>query len=290
MMKWIQTMLNKDGFNLVVDGKFGVLTRKAVMDFQRRYGLIVDGNVGNQTYAKLHEVDKRKYFRTYYDKQTTYFVYPKIAIEYIDIVNSKGNSQWSTENVVSMQKRSGVDTLSNGGMYDTRSGATAHYFFDQGKQVGYNAYDPFAIVIFNDGSIKFTTTESKISNVKDAIGFSPALIVNKIRFSWNKNVSKSYIIGYEPRHAFMETENYYVEVFVNGRQPEKFWFGVSLSKLTDICKNIGDRLDKENGGCLNAGNLDGGGSCSMSLEGVEVIKNTNIMRKVDNGLGIKMKK
>jgi exopolysaccharide biosynthesis protein len=141
-----------------------------------------------------------------------------------------------------------------------------------------------------DGTIKFADVSKPVVGVKDGIGFSPSLIVDGVAKSWNKNISKSYIIGYEPRHAFMETENYYVEVFVNGRQPLKGWFGCSIPQLTELCKAIGRKLDGMHGGCKQAGNLDGGGSSSLALEGFEVIKNTNYMRPVDNGLGIKMKK
>lgn len=286
---WLQKLLIKDGFNLTADGDFGNGTKTAVIEFQKRYKLVADGIVGSNTQMKLRQVEGRRFTRNYYDKQTTYFVYPKVDVEYIDVVNSKGSNQYSVENVLSMFKRSSLTTISNGGMYDMNSGATCHYFIDNGVQIGYNAYDPFALLIMNDGTIKFADVSSKVNNVKDGIGFSPSLIVNKVEKSWNKNISKSYIVGYEPRHAFMETKNYYVEVFVNGRQPLKGWFGCSIPQLTNICKVIGNKLDATNGGCLNSGNFDGGGSISMALEGVEVIKNTTTMRAVDNGLGIKMK-
>ena len=140
-----------------------------------------------------------------------------------------------------------------------------------------------------DGTIKFGDVSKPVVGVKDGIGFSPSLIVDGVAKSWNKNISKSYIVGYEPRHAFMETNNYYVEVFVNGRQTLKGWFGCSIPQLVNIVKAIGMKLDGTNGGCLNSGNFDGGFSCSMALEGVEVIKNSSTMRPVDNGLGIKMR-
>lgn len=288
---WVQNVLNKDGFNLTVDGDFGNGTKNAVLEFQRRYKLHADAliGVGGQTWKKLEDVAKRRFDRKYYDKQTTYFVYPKSQVEKIDMINSKGANQWSVENVVSMYNRSDVDTLSNGGMYDMVSGATCHYFVDEGVQIGYNAYDPYAVLVMYDGTIKFADVSKKVSGVKDGMGFSPSLFVDGVAKSWNKNVSKAYLIGYAPRHAFMETKNYYVEVFVNGRNPAKFWFGCSIPKLTEICKTIGNKLDAINGGVKNGGNLDGGDSVSMAVDSVEVIQNKPTMRKVDNGLGIKMK-
>lgn len=46
-VKWIQSQLNKHGYNLKVDGLFGEATEKAVKDFQNK--VFVDGIVGKQT-------------------------------------------------------------------------------------------------------------------------------------------------------------------------------------------------------------------------------------------------
>jgi N-acetylmuramoyl-L-alanine amidase len=55
----VQQELIRAGFPLPrfgADGKFGQETETAVMRFQRRYGLVVDGLVGNNTLNKLNEV------------------------------------------------------------------------------------------------------------------------------------------------------------------------------------------------------------------------------------------
>ena len=53
----IQTMLNKVGkYGLAVDNDYGAATTKAVKDFQKKNGLIVDGIVGQQTLNKLKEL------------------------------------------------------------------------------------------------------------------------------------------------------------------------------------------------------------------------------------------
>ena len=56
----IQQGLIKAGFSLPrfgADGKFGAETESAVMRFQKRYGLLVDGLVGTNTINKLQEVN-----------------------------------------------------------------------------------------------------------------------------------------------------------------------------------------------------------------------------------------
>lgn len=49
----LQTILNKYGYNLAVDGSFGPKTLAAVKDYQKKNGLAVDGMVGPQTQAAL---------------------------------------------------------------------------------------------------------------------------------------------------------------------------------------------------------------------------------------------
>lgn len=49
----LQTILNKNGYNLSVDGDFGEKTEAAVRDYQTKSGLGVDGIVGVNTWGKL---------------------------------------------------------------------------------------------------------------------------------------------------------------------------------------------------------------------------------------------
>ena len=52
-VKDLQTALNKHGGMVTVDGIFGPLTEAAVKIFQKVRGLVVDGIVGKNTWAKL---------------------------------------------------------------------------------------------------------------------------------------------------------------------------------------------------------------------------------------------
>jgi peptidoglycan hydrolase-like protein with peptidoglycan-binding domain len=55
---WIQQILNALGFYLgKLDGEFGDITDEAVRDFQKAYGLKVDGIVGDKTGAKLKQIE-----------------------------------------------------------------------------------------------------------------------------------------------------------------------------------------------------------------------------------------
>ncbi len=52
-VKWVQDMLNHNGYNLEIDGAFGSHTLSAVLNFQNKYGLAADGIVGNATKSAL---------------------------------------------------------------------------------------------------------------------------------------------------------------------------------------------------------------------------------------------
>lgn len=49
----LQNILNKNGYNLAVDGIFGTKTQKAVMDYQGNHGLTPDAIVGEKTWDSL---------------------------------------------------------------------------------------------------------------------------------------------------------------------------------------------------------------------------------------------
>lgn len=52
-VKELQLFLNATGSNLPITGKFGSLTKKAVMDFQKSKGLKADGVVGPKAHAAI---------------------------------------------------------------------------------------------------------------------------------------------------------------------------------------------------------------------------------------------
>jgi len=73
-VKELQTKLNQLGYKLVVDGIFGNATEKAVKDFQKANGLVVDGIVGEKTWGKLLTVIEQKSKSTPTNSYVTYKV------------------------------------------------------------------------------------------------------------------------------------------------------------------------------------------------------------------------
>lgn len=54
-VKELQTKLNTRGYSLSIDGIFGKNTRAAILDFQTKNNLYIDGVVGMKTYEKLYD-------------------------------------------------------------------------------------------------------------------------------------------------------------------------------------------------------------------------------------------
>ena len=59
-VKKLQEELNKNGYNLAVDGQFGAKTQSAVQSYQESKGLTVDGIVGTNTWGALNGGSSQK--------------------------------------------------------------------------------------------------------------------------------------------------------------------------------------------------------------------------------------
>ena len=69
-VKKLQEELNKNGYNLSVDGQFGSKTQSAVQSYQKSKGLTVDGIVGTNTWGALNGGSSKKTTTTQ-NKQNT---------------------------------------------------------------------------------------------------------------------------------------------------------------------------------------------------------------------------
>jgi len=100
-----------------------------------------------------------------------------------------------------------------------------------------------------------TGNEAINAGVRDAVEWGPALIVNGEVLDVGETGG-----GYNPRTAIgQRPDGSVVMVVIDGRQPDSL--GASYNDLQDIMLNYG---------CVNAANLDGGLSSTMSFEGETV--------------------
>ena len=76
-VKLLQEKLNTLGYQLIVDGHYGIITQGAVRDFQRECGFTgkdIDGIVGPKTWAKLYSKDSSQPKARYYIEGITHIV------------------------------------------------------------------------------------------------------------------------------------------------------------------------------------------------------------------------
>lgn len=64
-VKKLERRLKRLGYNVKVDGSFGIVTKGAVENFQRNKGLKVDGVVGKKTWQALYNANPKKYRKKY---------------------------------------------------------------------------------------------------------------------------------------------------------------------------------------------------------------------------------
>ena len=63
-VRQLQRALNQAGYSLDVDGGFGTKTKAAVIDYQKKNGLAVDGVVGTETWGSLNKAQTKTTVKT----------------------------------------------------------------------------------------------------------------------------------------------------------------------------------------------------------------------------------
>ena len=154
--------------------------------------------------------------------------------------------------------------------------------FEKQKNPASQAYPPLDIMaLYPDGSVRVFVTKDQTgkeilaSGATDTLSFGPILVQDgeiSIR-------SKQFGETFQPRTAFGTAEpGHYIAVVVEGRSSGHgqscIWLAQKMQEL----------------GCLNAINLDGGGTAAMVLMGVQINKSGNFggqnHRLVNEVLGI----
>lgn len=279
----LQTILNMDGANLTVDGDFGNKTLKAVKTFQSQNKLVVDGIVGPASQKVLTDINNRPYQIRYYDPQTQYVVIPKRRLATIKTLKAAGTKQFPVQSIKGMQTREEADIAVNGGLFDMGTGAPCHYFIHERKRINYNAYSPYALIIRGDGSIRFEDSR-KVTDAVYGMSFGPTLYFQGKRIMDFTGLSASFVNAKAPKHAFIETKNYYIEVAVEGRNPVMAYTGRNSYQMADLCYDIAKRVDPEQG-IINAGEYDGGASVCVRCGNREITRSYKVPRAVPTGLG-----
>ena len=114
----LQSKLRVLGYNIVADGDFGSKTLAAVRDFQKKYGLEVDGIVGKNTWAKLEATVATKKS----SPSTTRKYTGKVTVDKLNVRTGAGTNYPLLAAYPMLNKGNQVDvcdevTASNGGKW-----------------------------------------------------------------------------------------------------------------------------------------------------------------------------
>lgn len=263
-VKNLQRLLNLVGITvngkpLEVDGSFGPLTEQAVIAFQKRERLIVDGIAGPQTFGRLYElagVGKYEKIRMY---ESDIHVYTTSPNEFVDVERGVIGR---LERLSTIQKAGKIITAkSNCGFFDT---AVEHYgtYIDEGKIYSYPSPNFIDFIYYKDGrtEVKYLTNDEAraiIDKCHWAIGTSWCL-VKEGRVDLTGAAKFASISNYRNPRTLLgqKKDGSFVIAVVQGRTATSK--GVTASHSAQIMKTLG---------CYNAVNLDGGGSSELIVGG-----------------------
>jgi len=116
------------------------------------------------------------------------------------------------------------------------------------------------------------------SDLKDMMGGSPSLIINRKINIDKTGMDSSLITARHPRTALGMCNNYFYLVAIDGRRASQKMYGMTINELANFMLGIG---------CNNAINLDGGGSTRLLYNGL-ILNKPLENRPVHNAIGIRL--
>lgn len=185
---------------------------------------------------------------------------PKDKINKLDIVMGTEPLELMSKAYARLGKPS---FMLNGGFFDTSNGKTASNLIDEGIVKGKGCSD-FGLMA-NGSSVKFSNAAE--ANF-DFVGGTPALVKNGV-IDIDQSYGDSFNNARHPRSAVGDNKDNIFLVAVDGRTKGP---GMTLKELAEFMLSIG---------CVNAINLDGGGSTRLLHNGAAINKPTE-NRAVDN--------
>jgi len=265
-VKILQQNLSDLGYKISIDGIFGNGTLAIVREFQRKYGLIQDGIVGNMTWQKILTAEKpsievveisKDYEAFKRDKYINVFKIRRDKIKKVNLIVA--NTKNKLQSLDSMYKGLSEKPIAmiNGGLYfiDDKTGiaSSLNLLFTNDITYSTGVYSKKGFLFYPDGTINFG--EFKYTKGLQMIGGSPSIIENGKVILDKGKMENSIITGREPRTALGMNDNYFYCVEIDGRDLSKGWYGMTIKELSNFMLN--------DLGCKFAINLDGGYSSKM---------------------------
>lgn len=269
----LQTILNKDGHGLVIDGGFGRVTQNAVKTFQKQNKLAPDGVVGINTMQAIARLANRKYSIKWYNKYIQVISFPKNSNVVMDVIDSRTRLESIESMFRGLEKKPTL--MFNGSLFDMSNGRSLARFIDEGQSKGANLFSPWGLRYDEKTGLTITY---EMRGAKEFIGFSPSLIINDVVQTERNNLDLAFINNLHPRTAFGESVDAFHIIMAHGRRSALGHRGMSIPELKTFCKDVLH--------CYNAGNFDGGGSSIVINESGVPINKFLEKRKLDNAVAI----
>lgn len=172
-IKDLQSLLNKYGYNLVIDGIVGNATINAIIDFQKKNGLVSDGIAGANTMNKLRNGtssslswdDIKRFSRGEFTCKCGCGL-NNIDLKLVKILEDYFRNYYNAETIVTSGCRCAKHNAEVGGVQGSRHvlGKGADFYV---KGVNVNTLLARAQELVNQGVIRYTYTNSK--NMKGVI-------------------------------------------------------------------------------------------------------------------------
>lgn len=136
-VKDLQNMLNKAGYKLTADGKFGQQTKNAVIAFQKKNGLAQDGIAGKNTFNKL---------KSTYTKTTIVNKPSTNSVDWTGQTLKKGSKGEAVKDLQNMLEKAGFDVGKADGVYGYKTASALKAFqkkvgISQDGVAGKNTYN-----------------------------------------------------------------------------------------------------------------------------------------------------
>lgn len=268
LVKALQSLLIIRGYKITADGDFGPVTEKALKDFQTKRRLVVDGIAGPITWTELSKADAAATTTTTkkpgsYTKIRKYdsdiHIYHTSETQKLTIDIGKPGRE-SLSNIIKNSKET-VYAATNGGFFDmVAKGGIEHYGSMGRDGLHYQNPNPQFIDLVihpdNTAEVKYIDGNQECAKLQAEkatyLGTSYALVIDgKINLA---NANKfDHSAGRHPRTMIgQKADKTWILVVADGRRVGQK--GLNAKEQAQVMLDLG---------CVNAVNMDGGGSSVM---------------------------
>lgn len=144
--KQIQHMLNQLGWNLEEDNEYGPKTTAAVKEFQKKFGLEVDGKAGPKTINMLNKAIKDRTSELTYNTTGKYNETPKKRGKITDLLNIRKGPGKQYTNLVSYPTLPSGKEVDICDMIKANNGSTWYYILIDNSKHGFASADFIKII------------------------------------------------------------------------------------------------------------------------------------------------